>query len=312
MAEQRYNINYKTFETFMYDVADDLSAYDDQGYLNSDKYIKLVQKVNADLSVRINPTKETAIDVQNYKAKLPDDFKLLNDAYICYDYKITKDTVGIQIEYENVPVTNMNGCSNSIGCTCSNCVDTLNTCAPSINSCLNAVCQDKDNYQCTPYQVWRKSKKELVNIYGVLRLSLSTRNYAAEGCYQKNPWDKAVDEMSITKEGDCYFMNTSFKEGVVYINYVSHMVDDDNNILLLDHPLTNEYYEYEVKARIYEDLWLNGIEEVATKLKYVKEELRKAKIIAKNFVNTFDFAELKQVHFANRQRMARKYFDRIM
>ena len=277
-----YNINYKTFETFMFDVSDDLAAYDDQGYLNSDKYIKIVQKCNADLSTRINPLKETAIEIVNGIGKLPDDFKLLDSAYICYKYEIKKPLMGITIEYEKTPVASI---------------------CPSIES----LCRNTD-YRCTPYQVWKKTEQEVVNIYGVNKLNISASSY----CANNNRLDNRLENISVSKDGDCLNIHTTFQDGIVYITYVSQMLDDDGNVIILDHPLTNEYYEYEVKTRIYEDLWLNGTEEVVNKLKYIKEESRKAKIIAKNFVNTFDFGEFKQVYYANRRRMAEKYFIQIM
>lgn len=280
--KQKYNVNYKTFDELMSDVADDLSVYDDQGYLNPDKYIKIVQKVNSDLSVKINPVFEDVIYIEKGRGLLPENFKLLNSAYICYNYEITKNLVGTTISYETTPVSPL---------------------CPSIEF----LCRNPD-YKCTPYQVWKKAKKEVINIMGVLRVSLTSSDYCSESCNT----EKALNEMSITKEGDCYYINTAFQDGKVYIEYISQMLDDEGNILILDHPLTTEYYEYEIKMRILEDLWLNGQEEVLNRLKYIKEEVRKAKIIAKNFVNTFDFSELKQVYYANRRRMAEKYFRDIM
>ncbi len=280
---QRYNTNYKTFESLMFDISDDLAVYDDQGYLNPDKYIKIVQKCNSDLSIKINPIKEDAILIQKGRGILPPDFKLMQKAYICYNYNITKDIVGTTITYDTVPVIPL---------------------CPSVEH----LCNNPD-YKCTPYQVWRNQKTEAVNIIGALPLTLSKTDYCAEGC---QPRVRCINDMHITKEGDCFFINTSFDEGMVYIEYISEMLDDDNNILILDHPLTTEYYEYEIKVRIMEDLWLNGLEEVAQRLKYLKDESRKARITAKNFVNMFDFEEMKNVYFANRRRMANKYFRKIM
>lgn len=280
---KRYNINYRTFDTFMYDVADDLASLDDQGYINSDKYIKVVQKVNADLSVKINPIKETVVKVVGGRAILPDDFKLLTKAFICYQYEVKKNLMGTTIEYSETEVE------------------------PLCDS-VESLCRNED-YTCTPYQVWRKNTDEIVNIYGTLKIKLINSSYCSSSC---DPGERELDEMYITREKDCYYLHTSFDEGEVYIEYVSEMIDDEGNLLILDHPLTIEYYEYAVKVRIYEDLWLNGVEQVANKLKYVKEELRMAKWKALSFVNAIDFAELKQVYYANRRKIAGRYFHRIM
>lgn len=284
-----YITKYKTYDTFMFDVADDLSTYEDQGLINPDKYIKVVQKCNSTLSIKINPMKEDAIDIDSKgRGKLPDDFKLLNKAYICYEYTLNKPVIGTVIEYEEkIPV-----------------------CPIEEVVCPDLVCNTPD-YNCTPYQVWRKSKYETISISGIAPLYITSTSYCTTACPSCCP-DNYYNKMYITEEDGCYFINTNFTDGVVYIEYVSEMIDDEGNLLILDHPLTNEYYEYEVKARIYEDLYLNGIDDVFNKLRFIEDRRRRARSTATQFVSTFDFAELKQVYFANRRRMASKYFNRIM
>jgi hypothetical protein len=54
------------------------------------------------------------------------------------------------------------------------------------------------------------------------------------------------------------FLFTTFEEGKVYINYQGGMEDEDGNLLVPDHDLLNEYYEYALKQRILENLYMNG------------------------------------------------------
>ena len=56
------------------------------------------------------------------------------------------------------------------------------------------------------------------------------------------------------KDGWLY---TSFETGKVYLNYQGMMEDCDGNLLVPEHPLLNEYYEYALKQRILENLIMN-------------------------------------------------------
>lgn len=104
------------------------------------------------------------------------------------------------------------------------------------------------------------------------------------------------------------FINTiNFKEGRVYINYESVMEDEDGNLMVLDHPVVNEYYEYALKERILENLFLNG-ENVSQKLQLIQAKLRPARTNALSFINTPDFFELKQMWAKNRKAMYDKYY----
>lgn len=104
------------------------------------------------------------------------------------------------------------------------------------------------------------------------------------------------------------FLVTNFDEGLVYINYQSLMEDDDGNLLVMDHPLANEYYEYALKQRIYENLFMNG-ENVANYLQLVEQKLRVARNNALSFINTPDFNEMRKTWEMNRKAQYSLYYD---
>lgn len=104
------------------------------------------------------------------------------------------------------------------------------------------------------------------------------------------------------------FLVTNFDEGLVYINYQSLMEDDQGNLLVMDHPLTNEYYEYALKQRIYENLFMNG-ENVANYLQLVEQKLRAARNNALSFINTPDFNEMKKTWEMNRKAQYGMYYN---
>jgi hypothetical protein len=98
-----------------------------------------------------------------------------------------------------------------------------------------------------------------------------------------------------------------FQEGKVYINYLAEMVDKDNNILVLDHPLVRDYYEYAAKKHLIEVWLLNNDADVAEKWKLVKAELYEARLRALNFINTIEYSQIQKVYDANRNRFYQKH-----
>jgi len=104
------------------------------------------------------------------------------------------------------------------------------------------------------------------------------------------------------------FLHTMFDEGVVYINFQSIMEDDDGNLLVLDNPYTNEYYEYALKQRVFENLFMAG-EPVQNHLQLMNQKLKEARTVALSFVNTPDFREMKTVIDMNRKAMYARYYS---
>lgn len=104
------------------------------------------------------------------------------------------------------------------------------------------------------------------------------------------------------------FLVTNFDEGVVYINYQSMMEDDDGNLLVMDHPMVNEYYEYALKQRIFENLYIND-ENTANKMQLVEQRIRPARNNALSFINTPDFNELRKMWEANRKAQYHLYYN---
>jgi hypothetical protein len=104
------------------------------------------------------------------------------------------------------------------------------------------------------------------------------------------------------------FIETNFKEGEVLIQYESLMEDDEGNLLVLSHPYADEYYEYALKERIYENLMQSG-ENTTQLMQYMALKLREARNKAVSFVNTPDFAEFKKLWETNRKAQYSKYYD---
>lgn len=143
-------------------------------------------------------------------------------------------------------------------------------------------------------------KREEYNTLIPMRIDKS-KSVSAD-CINLNSKD---NHAAVIKNG---FLVTNFDEGVVYINYQSLMEDDQGNLLVMDHPYANEFYEYALKQRIYENLYMSG-ENVLNYLQLVEQRLRAARNNAISLVNTPDFGEMKKVWEMNRKAQMHNYYN---
>lgn len=327
-----YTLKYRTFDELLHDVMVDLSTFSLENMIEPQQLIKLVKKINYDLGLRINQTRETILDVCHGKVKLPDDFYTFNFASICgnftehlgYDGFVGGTNIQ-EVPYVetlanvdicgpttvNCSVCNANPCNHTAACPDNTCPA---TCVPStIPTEYNSLAPYGD--VCTRPRVFmncKGDKYELIQVIsnpGVTRVYtqlLPLRMRASENieCECPNLYWNAPNEGWI-KGG---FLFTTFDTGKVYLNYQGQMEDDQGNLLVPDHDLLNEYYEYALKSRILENLYMNG-EDVAQRLQMIEQRLRAARNNALSLVNTPNFREMAQMWWINRKAMYSKYYD---
>ena len=80
---------YRTFDQLLEDVSVDFSTQALEGMIEPQQLIKVATRVNYDLGLRIQRTKEAVIDVEHSKGQLPEDFNTLNYAFCCGSYTVS-------------------------------------------------------------------------------------------------------------------------------------------------------------------------------------------------------------------------------
>jgi hypothetical protein len=95
----------------------------------------------------------------------------------------------------------------------------------------------------------------------------------------------------------------------LYLNYQGTLEDENGNLLLIDHPIINEYYEYTVKARILENLYLNGEPDLERRYQLVKKEAYEARKKALSLVNMPEVSEMLKAFSVFRRTADYKYFS---
>lgn len=276
------NLKFITLDQMMASVEADLSTYADEGMIDRGKVIKVVRKINEDLGLKIYREGSTILDIQNYKADLPLDFRFLQLAVACsvQEFGLAGSTVMGTHTVEHQA--------------CELPTETYNN----LNACINE--------QGGCYWVTQQFRDKTVKYHNLvpLRITSGSTRFCDNKCINGR-WSNSGYEIDI--DGECGQAVTNFKEGKVYISYTADLVDENNNILVLDHPLTTEYYEYAIKKALLEMWFINKQVDIAQALQYIKGELRESRIRALNFVNTVEYTEIQDLFRANRDRFYNRY-----
>ena len=276
-------IKYKTLTQLLNEVSSDLTMYNTENLIDPAQFIKVAQRVTYDLGLRIHGTKEKVLDVCKSKAKLPDDFYVMNYAYICGKYQIVQPRM-MGRQTENTII----GCSQ-----CPKCGTENMAC-----SCETTYSVECKTGEAIHVQVVEKRVND-VRIYDALQML-----HIATSTGQIDATDDNMPSGYI-KNG---FIYTNIEDAQLFISYQGALEDEDGNLLVVDHPMINEYYEYAIKQRLLENLYMNG-EDVIQRLQLVEQRLRAARNYALTIVNTPDFAEMKELWEMNRRAQYFKYYD---
>lgn len=319
-----YTLQYRTFDALLADVYADFSKYHTADLIEPHQLVKIARRVNYDLGLRIFQTKEKILEVERGKVRLPNDFFTLNFAFICGKYTVKTPIVqGTQVEerivepvrYQQVnwtpdlcpaPVVQPDPC-NTCGDPCANPCTTCTTCNTCC-TCVGTVVQDSCQLNCkgdswylvehTSFQTREYQFMEPLKI-------LDNGNSQDIDCDCPNVgWN--VSNTAWIKDGWLY---TNFKTGKVYLNYQGMLEDEDCNLLVPDHPLLNEYYEYAIKQRVLENLIMDDQPVSQGKIGIIEQRYRTARNHALSLVNTPNFSELQKVWQANRKSQYAKYYD---
>ena len=315
--DYNYTLKYRTFDQLLEDVTVDLHTFALENMIEPQQLIKLAKKLNYDLGLRINQQKEVILDVTHGKVKLPDDFYTFNFAFICGNFERAVGYDGyaggtnmqeVKITDGKIPTTYNDFPKDVPDPTC--CCDDKGN----VGTCLVHNPQQPYGDACIKPRVFMNCKNEAYELIQVINPS-ETRVYRNLIPLKMKPSQNIECEcpnLYYNTENEGWikygFLYTNFKTGKVYLNYQGQMEDDEGNLLVPDHDLINEYYEYALKSRILENLYING-EDVAQRMQLVEQRLRGARNNALSVVNTPNFAEIKQIWSANRKAMYGKYYD---
>ena len=277
---------YRTFDQLLEDVTVDFRTYALEGMIEPQQLIKVAVKVNYDLGLRIQRTKHAIIDIENSKGKLPTDFNVLNFGAVCGTYFVNS-TLPSGTHIDTTQPKYIPEPGNTGPCEDPECND---VCV--VQSCPKS-----------PFMVIQKIGAASFRQYEYM-IPLRIKDGVGIECDCPNIRMQSVDTAEI-KDG---FILTNFTSGKIYISYQGSMEDEGGNLIVLDHPYCNEYYEYALKQRILENMVMAG-EQVINQLQFMEQKLRAARNNALGFVNTPDFAEMRKIWTVNRRAQYDNYYN---
>ena len=315
-----YTLKYRTLEQLLEDVRVDLKSFALEGKIDTAQLIKVVRRCNYDLGLRINQTREAVLDLDKGRVRLPDDFEVMNFGMLCGDYTVkTTPPQGTHIEQFEVPPFNQYTSNNPFVPFYKDPADPTSCVTPEPLFCEPTKLPNTVTPACLT-----KCGQDIVLIQVV---NFETRHYsmferlifvdATEPHRKRNHHQLA----NINEGGQMIYRGPRnhawIKDGFlwvnidcanVYINYMGQLISDDGDILVPDHPMLNEFYEYAIKSRILENLLMDGTD-VSKQMQLIEPRLRAARNNAFTIVNTPNFNELSKTHDMIRRANYAKYYD---
>ncbi len=261
-------LQYQTFDELLASVEGGLEIYVENNMIDYTDLIREARYVNADLGLKLNEKKEYTITVENYKATLPQDF-LSAVVLVAFNVGATYKLGGYSIpgthitEYSREELVEKNIAPN--------------------HGCLR--CDGSCTYLVKTYG----EKEATFTKLDIVQPAKSSLKKFCDG----SPNRSAISQYTVDiKEQE---IHTNFKEGELHLVYLSDLVNEDGELLVLDHELTNKYYEYAIKTKIFEKLYFDYNEEVERKWKELRDVmLPKAQAVARTIVSTPEYREFKQ------------------
>ena len=313
-------LNYRTYDQLLAEIQSDFKRYYLEDFINPQEFIKVAKRCNYELGLRVFSTKQAVLDIEKGKAKLPNDFNVLNFAYILTDHFIVEPLIsGTHVENVNLgPLYNpgnwddVNLCSNPPVPTepeCKPCdvphPHSCNDCGSSFSNCSckpigNVSIDCKGNFVALTQHFkfhtrkWtRMHRIRIINSPDVVDIDCPNKTWQAAST-------------AYIKDG---FIYPSFKTGKLYINYQGMMEDDDGNLLVPDHDMLNEFYEYAIKQRVLENMIMNGENVNGSQIQIIEQRLRAARNNAYSLVNTPNFNELRRIWEVNRKAQYHNFYN---
>lgn len=310
-----YSLKYRTYNQLFEDVTVDLKNYALEGLIDPHSFLKVARRCNYDLGFRVYRTRQTILEVEHGKVRLPDDFHIVNFAIVCGESTVTEALPqGTNIEERLIVAPDYvcepgqpSTCETPPPDPCNDPIDPCNNIDPCTGTCITKCGEE--------YQLIQKINTHTYTYKTKFHLLITDKEYACNDICTNNLTPTGITGLMSNGKGpidqakiDQGWLLTNFDSGKVYISYIGDMIDDDGNIMVPDHEMINEYYEYAIKERLLENLVMNG-EDVGERYNLIASKLRAARNNALTIVNTPNFKELQKLWQVNRKAQYHNYYN---
>jgi len=227
---QYYKYNFISPEPIYANVKEELRSYFDTGAVDDLMFPIWTKKCLDKLGRGSYPISEVYFKVENYVAKLPEDFVAVREAWMCTATYQSGKLPGSVYTSTLMRITPQ----GTEECASDNC-DGCDKCNGNVMSVT---------YKLTEEVIYKFSKQFLLKPGNISRLNecnLECKNF---GSNSLDTFDVVGDKLV-----------TNFREGNIYMIYYSEGIDDCENLLIPDNFRIKEYVESYLKYKTFEQLY---------------------------------------------------------
>lgn len=271
-----YKYNFASPEPIFAIVKEELKSYFDSGAIDDLMFPTYVNKCLRHLGRGSYVISEQLLEIEDYEARLPDNFIAVREAWACMEYALRP--------YQT---------ANSFYSQASS-VNTIQV-SPIIaggEPCGNPICEDPTCGGCMPelIQAVYKTNGEIARSFVRTHLlkpgNISARKQCSVG-YMENyrefmhhTYSSGVDSFDVR---DNKFV-TNYRQGLVLLIFYAEDFDDIGNQLIPDNYFVAEYVEKFIKYKMFETITNQVMDEtfnqMQQKLQYYKQQSDEAYILA--------------------------------
>jgi len=293
-----YKYNFTTPEPIFATVKEELKSYFDTGAVDDLMFPAYVDSCLKKLGRATDPIQEIPLFVEDFQARLPDNFISVREAWMCAEipldsYQGANSFYSQAISAETIQIAPV--VINSVPCTSPTCTNGCDECMPEVAQGVY-----KTNYSIDrSYQQVYLLKPGNISA----RANCDLEYMPSWKTYGQNPGASSIDSFDIR---DNKFV-TNFRTGTVHLIFYAIEYDKDGAQLIPDNFRVQEYIESYIKSKVFETLTNQVNDETFNQLQqkflYYKQEADEAYIMAD--------IEIKKQTIAHKQRAIKRDLNRL-
>lgn len=250
-----------TFSEIMGMVKTELRLYDEMGLIKDINYLEPVRLCNEKLGLTFSEEKQVILEVRDFKTQLPSDF-----------YKVFY-MAGLHVR--NFSVHNM--------------INPFDNNQDQRTSYEADLCKGLFGCDVNVTVIYKKQGVDVTNIYYNWD-EIAVAKRVLHKCHKMSPLNH---EGKYTVDFTDTEILTPFREGELYMLYLSEMVNEEGELLLPSHPLLIPWYKWSIIEKVLSDIIFNSDDpNVAEKYKLATRKLNEAWLDAWNFTTDRTYQQM--------------------
>lgn len=251
-----YKYNFISPEGVYSIVREELKSYFDTGAVDDILWPTYLNKCLDKLGKGSYVITDVILDIEDFEARLPDNFHSVREAWMCSNLDIVKQNANSFYSQAASSTTIQVSPVISAGQPCTN-IECTTGCPECMPELIQAV-----------YKTTNSTKTSIKREYLLKPGNIATREYCSSDCFNLN--SSAADSFDII--GNKF--RTNFRQGTVYLVFYATEYDELQNQLIPDNYRIKEYIEKFLKFKVFSTLCDQVNDETFNQLLLKKQEAK--------------------------------------